>query len=219
MAIARVQNQVAASFDGKAGGFRAGGGGIGGGIGTGRGGIATGAPAVSGPSDAGVGIYTASTYLTNAADVTNALRDKEKKAREVLSNKDAPKEDREKAQKELDRVEKEVAKNETLRQEATKAVVKQLEQPAFVRGFGSNGGEEFLSFMNIGEALLLKGGAEWEKWDKSMTETVVRAQDKDGSWSGHHCITGKTFCTAGALLVLMTDRAPIPVAAKGQEKK
>ena len=26
---------------------------------------------------------------------------------------------------------------------------KQLDQPAFVQGFGSNGGEEFLSFMNI----------------------------------------------------------------------
>ena len=73
--------------------------------------------------------------------------------------------------------------------------------------------------MNISETLLAKGGADWEKWDKQMTEGLTKAQDKDGSWSGQHCITGKTFCTAAALLVLMSDRAPIPVAAKQPEKK
>jgi hypothetical protein len=31
--------------------------------------------------------------------------------------------------------------------------------------------------------------------------------------SGRICITGRTFCAAGALLTLMADRAPIPVAA------
>ena len=39
---------------------------------------------------------------------------------------------------------------------------------------------------------------------------VTKAQNKDGSWAGHHCITGRTFCTATALLTLMADRAPIP---------
>ena len=34
----------------------------------------------------------------------------------------------------------------------------------------------------------------------------------DGSWAGNHCITGRTFCTATALLVLMGDRAPRPDA-------
>jgi len=209
VAIDRVQGQVASNFDSKSGGFKSGG------VGTGKSGDAP----TAGPSDAGVGIYTASSNLTNVADVSNALRQKEQQAREIIAKPDASKEDKEKARDELKTVQKDVDKNETLRKEATAAVVKQLEQPAFVRGFGSNGGEEFLSFMNLGEALLLKGGAEWEKWDKSMTDTVNRAQDKDGSWSGHHCITGKTFCTAGALLVLMADRTPIPVVAKGQEKK
>src|SRR5207302_7948623 len=131
-------------------------------------------------------------------------------AREILAKKDSSKEDKEKAEKTL----KEVEKNEKVRQEATAAVVKQLEQPMFVQGFGSNGGEEFLSFMNISEALLLKGGKEWQKWDSDITKSITRVQDKDGSWSGQHCITGKTFCTAGALLVLMADRAPVPLAAK-----
>ena len=35
----------------------------------------------------------------------------------------------------------------------------------------------------------------------------------EGSWSGQHCITGKTFCTSAALLVLMTDRTQFPVDA------
>ena len=32
-------------------------------------------------------------------------------------------------------------------------------------------------------------------WDGKMQEMLPKAQDKDGSWSGHHCITGRTFCT------------------------
>src|SRR5204863_6372266 len=131
-------------------------------------------------------------------------------ARAVLARKDAGKEDKEKATRTLKKIED----AEKLREDATAAVVKQLDQPAFVQGFGSNGGEEFLSFLNISEALLLKGGTSWKKWDKAMTESLTRVQDKDGSWSGHHCITGKTFCTATALLVLLADRAPVPVVAK-----
>jgi hypothetical protein len=220
--IRRVQEQVAANFDSEGKTFRAGaGGGPIGGLGGAIGGL-PGRPAVglarggamSAPSDAGVLIYTASTYLTNAADVSNARSEAGKKAREVLERKDASKDEREKATSTLN----EIAKADKLRGEATDAVVKQLDNPAFVQGFGSNGGEEFLSFMNIGEALLLKGGDAWKKWDKTMTQSVVRVQDRDGSWSGQHCITGKTFCTSAALLVLMTDRCPVPVRADKPSK-
>ena len=68
--------------------------------------------------------------------------------------------------------------------------------------------------MNISETLLVKGGEEWKKWDKQVTENLDRIQNKDGSWAGQHCITGRTFCTSSALLVLMADRAPVPLAAK-----
>jgi hypothetical protein len=97
-----------------------------------------------------------------------------------------------------------------LAEEGRKAVVGQAQNEAFVRGFGSNGGEEFLSFLNISEMLVVKGDKEWTEWDGKMADMLTKAQDKDGSWSGHHCITGKTFCTAGALLVLMADRTPFP---------
>jgi len=93
-------------------------------------------------------------------------------------------------------------------------LINKLDDKQFIAGFGSNGGEEFLSYMNISETLLAKGGEEWQKWDKQVTENLERIQNKDGSWAGHHCITGRTFCTAGALLVLMADRAPVPLAAK-----
>jgi hypothetical protein len=88
----------------------------------------------------------------------------------------------------------------------------QLKSAAFVSGFGSNGGEEFLSYLHISESLLSKGGEEWEDWDRKMTENLERVQNADGSWAGNHCITGRTFCTATALLVLMADRAPRPDA-------
>jgi hypothetical protein len=213
--IRRVQQQVAANYDSEGKSFRAApAGGVSGGPDAlagvalaGRAVRAASAPA-SAPSDAGVPIYTAGTYLTNAADVSNVQQGAAKKAREVLDRKDASKEERDKATASLN----EIAKADKLRADATEGVLKQLNRPEFVQGFGSNGGEEFLSFLNIGEALLLKGGDDWKKWDKTMTQSVVRVQDKDGSWSGQHCITGKTFCTGAALLVLMTDRTPIPVA-------
>ena len=97
---------------------------------------------------------------------------------------------------------------------AEKALLDRVDDDAFIRGFGNNGGEEFLSYMLIAESLVVKGGAEWEKWDVSITALVNQVQNEDGSWTGHHCITGRTFCTAAALLVLMADRAPVPVAAQ-----
>ncbi len=95
---------------------------------------------------------------------------------------------------------------------AEKALLERLADPAFVRGFGNNGGEEFLSYMLMSETLVVKGGAEWKKWDDAITSLVNNVQNQDGSWTGHHCITGRTFCTATALLVLMGDRTPVPVA-------
>ena len=109
--------------------------------------------------------------------------------------------------------------NEVILAKAQDAVIAKLDDKQFVAGFGSNGGEEFLSYMNIGESLVVKGGADWEKWDKSMTENLNRVQNDDGSWSGHHCITGRTFCTAAALNVLTIDRSPATAVAKADLKK
>jgi hypothetical protein len=89
-------------------------------------------------------------------------------------------------------------------------MVARLDDAGFIAGFGNNGGEEFLSHLLIGESLALRGGSEWLKWDAAITALVGGVQNEDGSWTGHHCITGRTFCTAAALLVLLADRTPAP---------
>ena len=102
------------------------------------------------------------------------------------------------------------ADNKKNLQVAQKAIINRLEDDRFVAGFGNNGGEEFLSYTRIGETLFIEGGDAWEKFDEKMTKNLNNVQNKDGSWSGHHCITGRTFCTATALSVLMTDRMHVP---------
>jgi hypothetical protein len=102
--------------------------------------------------------------------------------------------------------------------EARDALLGRLDDAGFVAGFGSNGGEEFLSYMNISESLVLKGGHDWKRWDDAMASNLGRVQNDDGSWTGHHCITGRTFCTSTALLVLLADRTPVPVTAKDATK-
>ena len=88
----------------------------------------------------------------------------------------------------------------------------QLADQRFVSGFGSNGGEEFLSYMNISESLLAEGGPEWEAWDKSMVRNLEHVQNKDGSWAGHHCITSRTFCTAASVLCLSAPYRYLPIS-------
>jgi hypothetical protein len=89
-----------------------------------------------------------------------------------------------------------------------RALVARLSDQRFVQGFGNNGGEEYLSYLLISETLVQSGGAEWARWDAAISKLVGGVQNEDGSWVGHHCITGRTFCTAAALLVLMGDRTP-----------
>ena len=85
-------------------------------------------------------------------------------------------------------------------------------------GFGSMGGEEFISYMNISDSLVRKGGKSWSKWNDGIKTRLVKLQNKDGTWAGHHCITGRTVCTSAALLVLMVDRTQVPLSAKIGQK-
>ena len=156
---------------------------------------------------AGVALYSAAGNLGAMQQSANTDIEGEKRARAKLSTAKTERE-REEAQTTLRRIQ---ANKEDLRS-AKGAIARSLQDKQFVSGFGSNGGEEFLSYMNIGESLIVEGGKEWRQWDTSMTKNLNRIQNKDGSWTGHHCITGRTFCTAAALLVLTVDRAPLPLA-------
>ena len=90
-----------------------------------------------------------------------------------------------------------------------KAIKDQLSDARFVTGFGSIGGEEFFSYLNIGESLHRTGGPEWEKWNAAMKEKIVKMQNEDGTWAGHHCITGRVAVTSAAILMLLADREPV----------
>ena len=78
--------------------------------------------------------------------------------------------------------------------------------------FTQAGGEEFLAFHLITETMLQKGGEDWRKWYPVVRDKLIKVQNRDGSWTGHHCITSKTFCTAAAILVLTSPYRYLPVS-------
>jgi hypothetical protein len=72
-------------------------------------------------------------------------------------------------------------------------------------GFGNNGGEEFLSFLQTGESMIINKDTGWKKWYNNVSGMLVSIQNEDGSWNGHHCITSPVFCTATSLLILSVN--------------
>jgi len=167
-------------------------------------------------ADAGIEIYRYSAKLGGMTGFAQNNATRRTDLEKTVAAPTASEPEKEKAKDELKKIDEADADQQVLlRQVAARAGEK-----GFVGGFGNNGGEEFISYMNIGEALRAGGGDEWKKWDESMTKTIHGAQNEDGSWTGQHCITGRTFCTASALMVLMTDRAPVvPVVAKNEAPK
>ena len=87
------------------------------------------------------------------------------------------------------------------------AIQSQLADAAFVGGFGSMGGEEFFSYLNISDSMKRVGGDAWSKWHLNITQKIVGLQNSDGTWAGHHCITGRVAMTSAAILNLTVDRA------------
>ena len=87
------------------------------------------------------------------------------------------------------------------------AIQGQLSNARFVGGFGSMGGEEFFSYLNISDSMKRVGGDAWPKWHADITQKIVGLQNSDGTWAGHHCITGRVAMTSAAILNLTVDRA------------
>jgi hypothetical protein len=82
------------------------------------------------------------------------------------------------------------------------AIKSQLKDTKFVNGFGSVGGEEFFSYLNVSDGLRRTGGAEWNNWRADITARILKLQNEDGTWSGSHCITGRVAVTSAAILNL-----------------
>lgn len=89
---------------------------------------------------------------------------------------------------------------------ANQASYEQMQNDYILTGFGNNGGEEYYSFLQTSEALVITGGEAWNEWSGKMNQRLSKIQNPDGSWSGHHCITSPVFCTAAAILLLTADR-------------
>lgn len=85
-------------------------------------------------------------------------------------------------------------------------------------GFGSNGGEEFLSYLQTGESMIIGKDNSWKKWYDNISGRMLRIQNDDGSWSGHHCITSPVFCTATCLLILSVNNDVDKLMELGREK-
>jgi hypothetical protein len=84
-------------------------------------------------------------------------------------------------------------------------------------GFGNNGGEEFLSYLQTGEGLVISKDTEWTKWYDNVSGRLLKIQNEDGSWNGHHCITSPVFCTASCLLILSVNNDVDRLAALGSK--
>jgi len=82
-------------------------------------------------------------------------------------------------------------------------VANDLTNPEVLRGFGSMGGEEFVSFMMASTTLKTANEDGAVQWNARIREQLSGLQNADGSWAGHHCITGRVFCTAAAILTLL----------------
>lgn len=154
---------------------------------------------------AGIDLYARSAGLAGLQEHANSGVLAEPQLQQVIAESKDENEVRD-AKRELDRI----FDGRRRQEQAREDMLGRIDDPTFVSGFGSNGGEEFLSYMNIAESLVVQGGEAWRQWDAAMTGNLSRIQNQDGSWSGHHCITGRNFCTASALLVLLADRTPLP---------
>ncbi len=156
--------------------------------------------------DAGVQLYSLSANANRVNHFGITGNKEMKKLKKVAQDESLPQSERDAAKEQVEEYEA----GQVAQQKAATAVMSRLGDQKFVKGFGNNGGEEFLSYMNISEAMFMKGGRAWDEGDKTCTKTINGCQNNDGSWSGHHCITGRTFCTSAALLTLLADRLPVP---------
>lgn len=87
-----------------------------------------------------------------------------------------------------------------------------------MNGFGNNGGEEFISFLQTGESMVVGGDDAWKKWYDNVSAKMIAIQNADGSWNGHHCITSPSFCTATCILILSINNDAEMLSTLGESK-
>jgi hypothetical protein len=95
--------------------------------------------------------------------------------------------------------------------------IRKVDVKTHYQQLGFSGGEEYLSFMLINELLLSRSTKDAAFWQKTLTTSLERQQNRDGSWMGRHCLTGKNLVTAAVLLALGADRSPVVVDIRRRE--
>jgi hypothetical protein len=166
-----------------------------------KGSFSTPAATAAEPSSAGVSLYREGAKLGGLWERSKANVARKDAAEKAIADPAAPAPVKAQATQTL----KDVAADEKAEKAASDAVASKLRDAHYTAGFGNNGGEEFLSFMNLTESIHARGGKDWEDWRVKVAKNVCGAQNEDGSWAGQHCITGRTFCTATALLTLLVE--------------
>jgi hypothetical protein len=94
----------------------------------------------------------------------------------------------------------------------------QAQREDVLEGFGNNGGEEFLIYLQTGESMVIGKDTEWTKWYDNTSGRLIKIQNNDGSWNGHHCITSPVFCTATCLLILSVNNDVDRLVKQGEMK-
>jgi hypothetical protein len=115
-----------------------------------------------------------------------------------------------------------VAKDDALRLETSYKVYESAkisaQNDAVTSGFGNNGGEEFLSYLQTGESLIINEDETWKNWYDNMSAKMLSIQENNGSWRGHHCITSPVFCTATCILILSIQNDIKNIKTQGLNK-
>lgn len=73
-----------------------------------------------------------------------------------------------------------------------------------------------MSYLQTGEGMIMGKDKEWKKWYDNMNGRLLKIQNQDGSWNGHHCITSPVFCTATCLLILSVNNDIEQLVAMGK---
>jgi len=153
-------------------------------------------------SAAGIVLYSVSGSTRASAKETAEAKDKIKKAKKEgkIKNEEVTVDNLQKA----GMSESQALKYSTAYQ-INKSSKKLAQDDNVISGFGNNGGEEFLSFLQTGEGMIISKDDDWHSWYDKTSGQLLNIQNNDGSWSGHHCITSPVFCTATCLLILSVN--------------
>ena len=153
-------------------------------------------------SAAGVVLYSVSGSARATAKETAEAKDKIKQARKEgkIQNEEVTVDNLKTAG-----LDENKAMKYTTSYNINKSAKKIAQDDNVVSGYGNNGGEEFLSFLQTGEGMIMSKDLDWQKWYDKTSGRLLSIQNNDGSWNGHHCITSPVFCTATCLLILSVN--------------